>query len=77
MQLGPLVQSTPAAVHCPRVQLLWTVDQGKAANLAGVADADLKGRLKALLKLLGLRSTATKVCTRGGHFPYILPIQYG
>ncbi|KAL6747468.1 hypothetical protein V8C86DRAFT_3033753 [Haematococcus lacustris] len=40
--------------------MLWTVDQGKAASIAGISDQGLRGRLRQLLKLLGLRGTGTK-----------------
>jgi len=43
------------------VQMLWTVDQGKAANTAGVPDPLLKARLQQLLKLLGLKRAGSKV----------------
>uniref|UniRef100_A0A7S3R7C5 J domain-containing protein n=1 Tax=Dunaliella tertiolecta TaxID=3047 RepID=A0A7S3R7C5_DUNTE len=41
-------------------ELLWNVDQGKAANTAGVPDPLLKARLQQLLKLLGLRRAGAK-----------------
>ncbi|GFH24944.1 J domain-containing protein [Haematococcus lacustris] len=40
--------------------MLWTVDQGKAASIAGISDQGLRGRLRQLLKLLGLRGTGIK-----------------
>ncbi|KAF5833587.1 hypothetical protein DUNSADRAFT_10038 [Dunaliella salina] len=41
-------------------ELLWNVDQGKAANTAGVPDPLLKARLQQLLKLLGLKRAGSK-----------------
>lgn len=58
-------------VHCACAQLLWTVDQGKGANISGIADAVLKERLRTLFKLLRLkRSSCSKVCMRGAAVYY-------
>jgi hypothetical protein len=43
------------------MQLLRTIDQGKAANLAGVPDQVLRAKLTQLLKLLGLKRAGAKV----------------
>ena len=42
----------------PTRQLLWTVDQGKAADTSGVPDPDLRARLQGLLGLLRLRKNS-------------------
>jgi hypothetical protein len=44
-------------VHSPAPQLLWTVDQGSALDVSGVADAAMRERLIELLSSLPLRCT--------------------
>ena len=37
------------------VQMMWNIDQGQAADISGISDADIKSGVKNVLKLLGLR----------------------
>lgn len=45
----------PSFFNVPLSQMLWNIDQGKAADISGIMDEGLKSSVKKLLKLLGLR----------------------
>ncbi len=49
------------------MQVLWSLDQGKAANLGGVPDEGLRAQIVEMLKALGCARAGSKVSSPSTH----------